>query len=148
MIKYYELLSNVSLDEVNLVKDAVTKKSDNPMVYKQKLAKELVQLYHGIDAASSAEKNFIRLHRRREVPDEIEKKQIFYSSKETPNLVQIIRTLGLATSNGSAKRLIEQGGVRVNNEKIMDINYCLKPKSGTIIQVGKRTFKELYFTET
>lgn len=147
MIKYYELLSNVSLGEVNLVKSVVAEKSDNPMIYKQKLARELVQLYHGANAASSAEENFNRLHRKKELPEEIEKKQIFYSSEESLGIVQIIRTLGLATSNGNAKRLIEQGGVRVNNERITDITYCLQPKPGTIIQVGKRTFKELYFSE-
>ena len=145
MVKYFELLSDVPVSELDAIKGSMDKGTANPMDYKQQLARELVGRYHGLEAALDAEKQFNKVHRRRGLPEDLEQTQITYSIESYLGIVNILRLLGRASSNGEARRLLEQGGVKIDGDVIKDFNYLLKPEGGTILQVGKRYFREILF---
>ncbi|MFW9876182.1 MAG: tyrosine--tRNA ligase, partial [Candidatus Thorarchaeota archaeon] len=145
MVKYFELLSDVSVNELDSIKESMQKGTVNPMNYKQQLARELVDRYHGLEASLDAEKQFNKVHRRGGVPEDLELTQVPYSSESDLRIINVLRISGRASSNGEARRLLQQGGVRINGDVIKYFDYLLKPKDGTILQVGKRYFRELQF---
>lgn len=145
MIKYYELLSDVPVDEFESIKASMETETANPMHYKQKLARELVGKYHGLEASINAEKQFNKVYRRRGLPEEIEQTQVLYSSNQDLGIVNVLRLAGRASSNSEARRLLQQGGVRIDGEVVKDLDYAINPEDGIILQVGKRYFRELQF---
>jgi tyrosyl-tRNA synthetase len=130
-----------------LVKESMENGTANPMVYKQQLAKELVGKYHGLEAAVDAEKQFNKVYRRKGLPEDLEQTQVQYSSKFDLGIISVLRLSGRASSNGEARRLLQQGGVKVNGDVIRHSDYSLRPEDGTILQVGKRYFRELQFVK-
>lgn len=145
MIKYFELLSDVPVEELRLIKDAVNKGTTNPMEYKQQLARELVQKYHGLEEAIHAEKQFNRIHKGRGLPEELEQIEIPYSSNLDLGIISVLKLTGKACSNSEARRLLQQGGVKINGKMIKSVEYIIKPEESTILQVGKRYFRGLHF---
>lgn len=145
MIKYYELLSDVPVDEFESIKESMETGTANPMHYKQQLARELVGKYRGLEDSINAEKQFNKVCRRRGLPEEIEKTQVLYSSGQDLGIVNVLRLSGRASSNGEARRLLQQGGVRIDGNVVKDLDYSINPENGTILQVGKRYFRELQF---
>ncbi|MGV8169198.1 MAG: tyrosine--tRNA ligase [Candidatus Nanoarchaeia archaeon] len=145
MIKYYELISDVSLPEFKDIQNAVTHGTENPMLYKKKLAKEIVTRYHGADLANYAEQEFAKIHQRKDIPENIEKLEINYESNKGLSLVDLIKLTGRANSGGEARRLVDGKGVKIDGEVIEDPYYKINPNDGQILQIGKRYFKELYF---
>ncbi|MDD5540879.1 MAG: S4 domain-containing protein, partial [Candidatus Marinimicrobia bacterium] len=111
----------------------------NPMVLKKELARTIIAMYHSNESARSAEQNFERVFSKKEIPDDIE--EIVVASSDLPKLlVKALTDCGAVASNGEARRLIQQGGVRVNDEKINDVNYTFNQKGKYITKVGKRRF--------
>ena len=110
----------------------------NPRNIKVKLAKLIIADFHSQEAAIAAEKDFVKRFVQKEVPDEIEQKQITVGRYA---LSQLLADAGLASSKGEARRLIEQGGVKVNNEKVSAANSeIVIDSNGVLLQVGKRKF--------
>ena len=137
MWKYYELLTDLSLSEISNLK-AQMKAGENPRNIKVKLAKLIIKDFHSASDADAAEEDFTRRFVQKEVPDEIEEKHIAAGSY---NLAQLLADTGLAASKGEARRLIEQGGVKVNGEKATAPNVDIAINSdGVLLQVGKRKF--------
>jgi tyrosyl-tRNA synthetase len=136
VMKYFEHATRVPMPEVKkLGKELKTA----PRNIKVRLASEIVTLYHGEKAAEAAAAEFDKVFSRGEKPSEIET-----SPSPPPNAAdQILVELGLAKSRSEAQRLIEQGGVKVNDVKIIDAKQELDLESGTIIQVGKRKFRKI-----
>lgn len=133
MWRYYELLSTKTLDEITALK------AGHPKAAKVALAKEIVTRFHSAQAAIDAEHNFEQVFAQKGKPDEIEEVQLKSdgTAKELPILMA---ELGLTKSNSEARRLIMQGGVRVDDVVIKDAKHSL-PASGTyLLQVGKRRF--------
>ena len=145
MIKYYELLSDVSLEELEHIKKPLKEGKENPMIYKERLAMEITEKYHGSDAAHEAQEFFIKVHKKKKVPDEMQKIEILYKDEFNLGIIDILRKTGRALSNSEARRLIEQGGIRIDDNIISDINYHLEPRNGTVLKVGKQYFRKLYF---
>lgn len=144
MLKYYELLSETPLEEFQEIRAAITSGSVNPMEYKQRLAREIVSRYHGQNLALSAEERFNYVHRRKNVPEKLEEQVIKYSTNEEElSIVKVLRQMGRVSSNSEARRLIEQGGVRLDGNTINDINYVVFPQDSQIVQIGKRYFRRL-----
>jgi tyrosyl-tRNA synthetase len=134
MWRYYELLSRKSLAEVAALR------SEHPKKAKSELAKEIVARYHGADAARLAEEQFEQVHARREIPDEIEEREVQRDpGAETVPLAKTLAQLGLASSGSEARRLIAQGGVSVEGERVSDPNAKL-PAGAHLLKVGKRKF--------
>jgi tyrosyl-tRNA synthetase len=138
MWRYYELLTNIGTDEINAMRFRCENGAENPRDAKVDLAKRIIADFHSKDDADGAADEFERRFVRKEVPDEIEEKQV---AAGTHKLVELLVTTGLATSKGEARRLIEQGGVKVNGEKASNSAAELTLDSEpALLQVGKRKF--------
>jgi tyrosyl-tRNA synthetase len=138
MWRYYELLTDTTIDDVNAMKFRCESGADNPRDLKVELAKAIIADFHSQQAADRAEEEFTRRFVKKEVPDEIEEKLI---SPGNRRLVDLLTETGLAASKGEAKRLIEQGGVKVNGEKVISATTEIDVNAdGLLLQVGKLKF--------
>jgi len=130
LMDYFELLTDVPDKELDEFKNDP---AANPMTLKKRLAREIItQLYNG-KAASEAEGHFERTVQRKEKPDEIA-----LGTKSGKSLQDYLVENQLAKSKSEARRLIDQGGVYVNDERVKDANYTVK--KGDIIRAGKRRY--------
>jgi tyrosyl-tRNA synthetase len=137
MWRYYELLSRRTTSEIGQLRGG------HPKAAKMALAREIVERYHGAAAARAAEEAFEQVHARRELPDSIEERELEREAgAERIPLVKALAMLGLASSGSEARRLIAQGGVSVEGERVSDPNVALA--QGThLVKVGKRKFVRL-----
>ena len=139
ILKYFTLVTDYSLAQLQEVKRRLNDGQTNPMVLKKELARAIIKMYHSESAARQAEQNFEQIFSKKEIPDDIE--EIIIPSSDLPKpLVKLLTECGAVSSNGEARRLIQQGGVRINDEKISDINYAIQNKGEYITKVGKRRF--------
>lgn len=139
ILKYFTLVTDYSLDQLQELKRRLDDQHTNPMVLKKELARTIIAMYHSNESARSAEQNFERVFSKKEIPADIE--EIVVASSDLPKLlVKALTDCGAVASNGEARRLIQQGGVRVNDEKISDVNYTFNQKGKYITKVGKRRF--------
>jgi tyrosyl-tRNA synthetase len=140
MWKYYELLTDLSSSEISNLRSQI-EKGENPRNIKVDLAKLIIADFHSKADANAAEGDFNRRFVQKETPDEIEERSIAAGSH---NLAQLLADAGLAASKGEARRLIEQGGVRINGEKATAANADIAvTPDGVLLQVGKRKFLKL-----
>ena len=138
MWRYYELLTDTDIDDVNVLKFKCESGAENPRDLKVELAKTIIKDFHSPQAAEKAEEEFNRRFVKKEIPDEIEERSVVGGSH---NLAQLIAEVGLAGSKGEARRLIQQGGVKVNGEKATAAGAEIEIGSdGVLIQVGKLKF--------
>jgi len=144
MLRYYELLSDLTLSEVEKLKEGLKDGSVHPMAAKKSLGRELAARYHGESAAVQAEENFVSRYRDNQTPDEMPD---FTLKPEAGKLLlcRILAETGLAKSNSEGRRSIQGGGVKVNGEKISDENQEIDCAGEYIIQVGKRRFARVRF---
>jgi tyrosyl-tRNA synthetase len=145
MIRYYELLSDVDLATLAKVQRGVRSEPDgmHPMEAKRALARELVARFHDAAAASRAEEEFLQQFRQKEIPDDI---PIFHYVADTPVWICSLMTAsGTVSSNGEARRLIQQGGVKLNGEKLANPDFEVEPSGDLVLQVGKRRFARVVF---
>lgn len=137
MWRYYELLTDLSADEINALRSECESGDENPRNLKVQLAKSIIKDFHSQRAATEAEEEFNRRFVQKEIPDEIEEKQIASGSY---NLAELLAQTNLAASKKEAKRLIEQGGVKLNGEKVSNTGAEIELKEEILLQVGKRKF--------
>lgn len=138
MFRYYLLLSEKSLEDIERMKNDITVGRLHPMQAKKDLAYEIVKRYHGEDEAKSALNHFETLFSKREIPDDI----LEVSIESGLKLIQIINRLNFVSSNSEARRLANQGGITINGEKVTDLNIILET-GGYILKVGKRKFAKI-----
>lgn len=138
IIQYFELATDFSLGEIEEFKKLLAKGDINPRDLKMKLAKEIVKIYHGEEKAERAEQYFIKTVQNKEIPEEIEEKKLESGDWK---LLDLLVETGLAASKGEARRLIEQGGIKIDNEVVKEINREITiPQKGILLQRGKRQF--------
>ncbi len=137
MWRYYELLSDLSPTEISNLRSEISD-GRNPRDLKGSLAKLIIKDFHSQADADAAEDEFVRRFVQKEVPDDIEEKAM---NAGIYKLSEVLVETGLASSKGEAKRLIEQGGVRINSEKASNPNAEVTVgNEAQIFQVGKRKF--------
>lgn len=137
MWRYYELLTDLTRSEILVLRSQI-EQGENPRNIKVSLAKSIIKDFHSQTDAAAAEDEFNRRFVQKEVPDEIEEKQIATGSYK---LVDLLVDAGLASSKGEARRLIEQGGAKVGGEKATAANAeIIIDAGGVLLQVGKRKF--------
>ncbi|MBN1327102.1 MAG: tyrosine--tRNA ligase, partial [Candidatus Cloacimonetes bacterium] len=107
----------------------------NPKLIKQRLAREIVALYHGDKAALIAEEEFNQIFSKGELPDEIPE---YTLEQDKIGIMELLVKTGVCESNGEVKRLIKQNAITIDGEKISDI--FLEIGSETVIKIGKRRF--------
>ncbi|MFZ1684283.1 MAG: tyrosine--tRNA ligase [Candidatus Zixiibacteriota bacterium] len=152
---YFELASDVSMDELEQIKATLKAGTTNPMLLKKRLGETLVDMYHPTGSGHAAREEFERIFSQKQLPDEIEELTIGKISGEfgldagKVLLVNLLTKAGLTKSNGEGRRLIEGGGVSIGDARITDPNCELDLKkavsgSGSIIlKVGKRRFLKI-----
>jgi tyrosyl-tRNA synthetase len=141
MIKYYELLSHISVDELRELKAGLQSGSVHPKKAKEALAMELVERYWGKEAAIHAKEEFDKVFKDKGLPEDIPVFELAWD-EEQMWLPKIMKLSGLAASTGEAMRLIKQGAVSVNNAKIdnPDMKFA---KGDYLIKSGKRKFVQI-----
>jgi tyrosyl-tRNA synthetase len=136
---YYFLTTDVPSTRIGEIKKQLDDGSVNPRDLKRELARTLVRMYYDETTALKAEDAFDKLFIKKDIPDEIE--EYSYSYKDGgAGIVDILVDTNLVSSRSEARRLIQQGGVKIDNEKIPDFNYIIRKNDAFIIQVGKRKF--------
>ncbi|HAK87506.1 MAG TPA: tyrosine--tRNA ligase [Nitrospiraceae bacterium] len=141
MLKYYELLSHISIEEFNALKDGLKAGSIHPKKAKENLAVEIVDRYWGRDEALKAQEEFDRMFKDKGTPDEIPVFELSWD-EEKMWLPKIMKLSGLMPSTGEAMRLIKQGAVSVDDQKITDPKITFK-KGDYLIKAGKRKFVKI-----
>jgi tyrosyl-tRNA synthetase len=142
MWRYYELLTDLTVAEITALRDAASRGERNPRDLKVALAKSVIADFHSEAAAREAEEEFDRLFKRKEVPDEIDTLEIEAGGGPWM-LPRLLVRAGLAPSVAEARRLIEQGGVRVNGARQTNdggVAYQINAGDELLLQVGKRRF--------
>lgn len=141
MIKYYELLSQISLNEFKALKEGLNSSTIHPKKVKEDLAIEIIRKYYDSDSALNAKEEFDRVFKEKKLPDEILEIKINWIEDEMW-LPKIMKLASIVTSTGEAMRLIKQGAVEINGIKINDTNKKLKV-GNYLIKIGKRRFVKL-----
>ncbi len=137
MFKWYDLLSLKTVDQVNSLKASV-KDGANPRDIKVELAMELTERFSNQESALKAKDNFFKKFSTNELPSDIEEKII--EAKETYAFANLLKDIGFAVSTSEAIRLINQGAVKVDQEKVVSKDYTFEPNAKKLIQVGKKKF--------
>ena len=141
MWRWFDLLSFKSTDEIEALKsDQVNGK--NPRDIKVELAKELISRFHDDQSANLAEANFINQFQKKNIPDDIEELSFSLSESSIP-LANLLKDCGMTISTSEAVRMIKQGAVRIDEEKITDTKHIVSAGTSSIYQVGKRKFKKI-----
>jgi tyrosyl-tRNA synthetase len=139
LIDYFTWVTDVPDAEIAEIKRALHTGSVNPRDVKLRLAREIVTEFHGADAAAAAEQEFIRVFSKRELPSEMR----IYMMMEPCNIIDLlVKETGLASSRSDARRLIEQGGVRIDELPIDDFHRVIPPIDA-VLRVGPRKFVQL-----
>jgi tyrosyl-tRNA synthetase len=141
MWRYIELLSFASLDTVAKWKDEIAR-GGNPRDVKVRFAQELVERFHDRRAAESALADFESRFRDGGIPEDLVE-QFVTVATDGAGIAQILKSSGLCPSTSDALRMIEQGGVKVNGDKVADKALRLAPGSTYVLQVGKRKFAKV-----
>ena len=134
--QYFELLTDVPTTELTVIKSSLENAQINPRDIKRQLARTLVRMYHSQSSADDAEKEFDRIFVQKSIPDNIEE----FKRRESGTIITLLTDAKLAASKGEARRLIDQGGVSIDDERVTDPNLLLPEKDEFILKVGKRRF--------
>jgi len=138
--EYFELCTEVPMDEIKKISAGLKSKKINPRDVKADLAKEIVSIYHGKKAAENAGEEFDKIFKEKQTPTDVRKVPI--APKEIGILDLLVKTK-LASSKSEAKRLIEQNAIKIDGKTHGDWKEIIAVKKGILIQVGKRNFAQI-----
>lgn len=143
IIRYFELVTDEHPDSIEAMKSDIEQDKVNPRDLKMKLAKEVVKLYHGEEEALEAEQYFKSVFQKKNIPDDIAEMEVSMEDAEEGLffIPKIVTGLKLSPSTSEARRLLKQGGIKLNGEKVENDKIALQ--TGDIIQVGKRKFAKI-----
>ncbi len=136
IIKYFELCTKASINEIATFKKEL-EFGKNPRDLKMILAQKIVTIYHNQTKATEAENHFINIFQKRNLPEDIPEVNL---ESTTWNPIDLLITLNLTNSKSEARRLIEQGALEINAQRVLNHKEALLLKEKNIIQVGKRKF--------
>jgi tyrosyl-tRNA synthetase len=136
---YFKLVSRYSPSEIGAIDAALTSESRHPRDVKMELAREIVSIFHGDEAARRAEDAFVRLFQDRQTPEEMP----VFAYRPGMTVVDVIVEAGLARTRSDARRLVRQGGVRLDDVPLTDAHAVLAPGGSGVLRVGKRQFVRL-----
>jgi len=145
MYRYYELLTDIPLNEIQNLRKDIGDGKRHPMDVKADLAVRIVSDYHGAEAADAARDEFNRVFRKRQNPEDVETKKISISAGPM-RLTRLLPSLNLAPSNTEAQRLIESGAVHINDQRVTDPKAEISQAGEYLFKVGKRRFMRVLVT--
>jgi tyrosyl-tRNA synthetase len=145
IVRYFELLTDVSQSELKEIKNKLNQDNYNPMNLKKRLAREIVSEYYNEKEAQQAQKEFQRVFSRGKKPEDIPEIDISAQNLENGEMwiVKLVAATGLVDSNSQARRMIKQGAVKINDKKYDKINIDIKVEKDMVIQIGKRRFAKI-----
>ena len=146
MWRWFELLSLRPTGELRELRRRVDEEGMNPRDAKFELADEIVARFHGADAARQAREAFVRRFQKGAVPEDIEVHTIA-APAEGSGIAEVIREVGFASSTSEALRLVKQGAVRLDDERVEDGRRLLPPETDAILKVGKRRLARVRITQ-
>jgi tyrosyl-tRNA synthetase len=143
--KYLRLTTDLDPAEVDAIENDAKAGGPGAGAAKRRLAREVVTLYHGADAAQKAEQHFDRLFKEHEQPESIEEARIPADAVQDGRiqLPKLIHAVGLAASTSKARSLITQGGVKLDGTAVAELELPVEAVAGRVLQVGKRGFRRL-----
>lgn len=136
ILKYYTLTTDIPQEALEIISKRL-ESGENPRNIKVELAKTLIEMYHDRDSAENAEQEFNRIFKKGGYPDDMPEMAI---EKREYEILELLKTLNMTSSNSESRRLIDQGGVKINGEKIGDVFAKITPGEGDVLQVGKKKF--------
>jgi len=142
MFRYYELLTDIPLTDLQTLRADVTAGKRHPMDVKKDLAVRIITDYHGVAAAQGAREEFNRVFSKREIPEDIETREISIAAGPL-RLTKVLALVNLAPSNTEAQRLVESGAVHMNEQRITDPKAAISAPGEYLFKVGKRRFLKL-----
>ena len=137
--RYFELLTDISDEDLAIVTEQVKSGSVNPRDIKLKLAFTITEEYHGCAEAEKAKNEFINVVSNKGIPDDIEE----ITGADGKNIIDLLTELNFIQSRGEGKRLLQGGGVKIDNIKITDPSYVINLDKSVVLQAGKRKFAKL-----
>ena len=146
MLRYYELLTDITPPELTRLGEDLAQGNKHPRQVKEELAVLLVARYHGREAAERAAQEFAHIFREKGLPEEIEEVTL-KASEGKLGLPRLLVDAGLSASTSEARRLITQGGVQVDGDKVTDANLEMAVGKSYLLKVGKRRFKRVRLSE-
>ncbi|MBU5212223.1 tyrosine--tRNA ligase [Heyndrickxia oleronia] len=141
MGKYFDLVTDLSLEDKLKIKNELKLGKLHPRDAKMLLGKTIVNMYHGAEAADHAEENFKTIFQKGAIPTDIPERK--WDGEKRIGIIELLVKLELLPSKGEARKMIENGGVKMNSEKINDIFTEVSIVDGMILQVGKRKMMKL-----
>jgi len=144
MFRYFELLSDLTADEIQGLQDGIASGQLHPKAVKQRLARELTARFYDQDAAVRAEENFERVFSQHEMPEDMPE-IVLPANADGVWLPKLLADAGLVTSNGEARRMIKQNAVSLNGEKVSDDSHSVLATGEVLVKVGKRRFCKVRF---
>jgi len=138
MPNYFDLVTRWSPEEIERIKAGLADGSIHPRDAKMRLAWEIVDAFHGHEAADAAQAHFRRVFQERELPEEMPVREL----SEPVNIVDLIFEARFARSKSEARRLVQQGAVRLDGERVTDIETMIEPCEA-VLRVGRRRFLRL-----
>jgi tyrosyl-tRNA synthetase len=136
IVNYFKYATALTVAEIKAIDDELKAGQTNPKFIKQRLAREIVKTYHGEEAAQAAEEEFNRVFSQKNIPTDIPE----FTLTEGCRLIDIIVKNSMCKTNGEARRMIRQGAVKIDDEKVTDENLEVAPEKEFILKVGKRRF--------
>jgi tyrosyl-tRNA synthetase len=135
--KYFVLATRLMPSELDEIKNGLENPLNNPRDFKRRLGFELVKLYYDNNEAEKAVEEFDKIFIKKEIPDNLSEYEL---NEKNIKLIKLLTQTGLTETNGEARRLIKQGGVSINGNKITDENFEIESLEEFIIKAGKRKF--------
>ncbi len=135
--KYFKLLTDVSEEEISKNKEKVRLNEVNPRDVKIDLAKEIIKIFYSEKEAEEAQENFINVFQKKENPEDIKEYKV---SDKKRKLIDLVFESGMSSSKGEARRLVEQGAVKIEGQVEKKWDSEVEVKDGMVVQVGKRKF--------
>ena len=145
MWRYFELLSFRPMSEIEAFKTDI-EAGKNPRDVKFLLARELIGRFHDESAAEKAQQNFIERFQKGALPDDIPELKLSCDEGDQLGIAALLNAAGLVSSNGEGFRMIKQGAVKIDGEKVSDKSLMLTAGFNGVVQVGKRKFAKITLT--
>ncbi|WP_435309108.1 tyrosine--tRNA ligase [Sebaldella termitidis] len=136
MFRYYEIITDIPLEEIAQIKADMENGTLHPMEVKKRLGSEVVAIYHNKEEGLKAREWFENVFSKKNLDVELPEVELEYT--ETGVIDILVKHLNLLSSTSEARRLIQQGGLKINDEPVRDINYMVTPEAGMIIRAGKK----------
>ncbi|UCE17567.1 MAG: tyrosine--tRNA ligase [Gemmatimonadota bacterium] len=148
MINYFTLLTDMPLEEIEAIEKDLGSEKLHPRDAKMRLAREIVAKFQGEDKVAEAEEAFVSVFQKRELPEDMPQVAVPREWVEGGvNVIELVMETNQVPSTSEARRLIQQGGLKIDGEKVASIDETVKPSDGTVIRMGKRRFAQVRVKE-